>query len=52
MEIQEKIRQYLGEDATDQEKHDKLNDIFQSLERRSRYLVFQKRYFKNPIYLI
>ena len=33
MEIQDKIRQYLGEDATDQEKHDKLNDIFQSLER-------------------
>ena len=33
MEIQEKIRQYLGEDATDQEKHDKLNDIFQALER-------------------
>lgn len=33
MEIQEKIRRYLGEDATDQEKHDKLNDIFQALER-------------------
>ena len=33
MEIQDKIKQYLGEDATDQEKHNKLNDIFQSLER-------------------
>ena len=33
MEIQDKIKQYLGEDATDQEKHNKLNDIFSSLER-------------------
>lgn len=33
MEIQEKIRRYLGEDATDQEKHVKLNDIYQALER-------------------
>ena len=33
MEIQAKIRQYLGEDATDQEKHDKINDMFLALER-------------------
>ena len=33
MEIQDKIRQYLGEDATDQEKHEKLNDIFLALEQ-------------------
>ena len=33
MEIQDKIRQYLGEDAVDQEKHEKLNDIFLALEQ-------------------
>ena len=33
MDIQDKIRQYLSEDATDKENHAKLNDIFQSLER-------------------
>ena len=33
MEIQKKIRQYLGEDAVDQEKHEKLNDIFLALEQ-------------------